>query len=691
MMRLLKRFGRLRFLGHRYLAITTVCFVVAGVWAGVSLLYFQLKTPFTSVAELYARLGLFVVLVLYLNHHRTTWVQTIVHPVLRYLVKAIVLFLQGLLIYPAGEIVAQFIKFWRHDALPLDRDFPYIIGLIVAPILISQVVPYLYYQGVKYFSVLRLFRFKRQGMGAQMEWASLGNIHDKKMRYTWFSGGRTDQIIFGSSTWAYDPKVRYVGDGSDSNLITLGAIGSGKTSTAVSTVLATYIGSVVVLDFKGEHCRNTYRRRNETNWRFKGRAISLDPFGVNDHLNIPINGYNLLSEIDPNGIETGLILAIAEACVVEEKSDHNIHFVENARSLVAGLIVHVITTFPKEKQTLPTVLDCLYGIDDQVGVSVHGKFNDLLIDMSVNPAYGGLAIQAAQDLLSMGDKERGGVMSTTARSLKWIGHPKMRAHLSRPSDFRFSDIGVDGYSTTVYIVLPFDKMQSQKRWLRVISSIGIAVQRERIARPKVPTLFVLDEFPQLGRFDAVLNSYAACREAGIRMWLLAQNWSQISAIYGENAHTFLANGTKQFFGVADIETAKMISDGLGKAQVNGVERDLLPPAEILSVLSKESNRQIVMMVKETGGRVNLPYYLERITYKYYRSDFRHHFGHARYYGLGSPWVELAKSLVPKWVSRLIKKLKIAKERTVNPTHRTVTKPKPDFINPNRMDIYDYPN
>ena len=88
---------------------------------------------------------------------------------------------------------------------------------------------------------------------------------------------------------------------------------------------------------------------------------------------------------------------------------------------------------------------------------------------------------------------------------------------------------------------------------------------------------------------------------GLQLWPILQDLSQLRALYGARANTFVANaGVLQTFGVNDYETAKALSQLMGQAttsyattshragdpsstthQLTG--RDLLTPDEIMQM------------------------------------------------------------------------------------------------------------
>jgi type IV secretory pathway TraG/TraD family ATPase VirD4 len=143
--------------------------------------------------------------------------------------------------------------------------------------------------------------------------------------------------------------------------------------------------------------------------------------------------------------------------------------------------------------------------------------------------------------------------------------------------------------------------------------------------------FFLDEFGQLGRMDSLADNITLLRGYGAQFWLFVQDLSQLKAVY-PRWQSFLANTTQQYFGTADYDTARYISDALGQFTIryrttsqssqtgfstrpgggsagSGEHiqgRSLLTPDEVMRL---GPTRPIVMISGEA------PYLLDRIDYR----------------------------------------------------------------------------
>lgn len=523
------------------------------------------------------------------------------------------------------------------------------------------------------------------GRGGSARWAGLGAYNknhfwfpDCVMTYSngiEYQGAVNKRIYLGKTLFQDTFIPQHAGIFDDAHMLTIGATGSGKSTTALWPNLITYEGSAFVIDPKGEHARRTMGRRqswvgwDEGEWAHdavqdglisstKGtdtRKITkttrqvgshcwlLDPF--REVSQYPSAAYNPLSEItieDDNA--RGLISAISDGCVMPE-GETNAHFYESAKTILEGIIAHVMSRHAKEEQNLPFIYDLLLGMRDsleldqqfiqkepkppgffeklkrKLDISDPNLLDELLIEMRTNGAAGGLPQLAANVLDRAGDRERGSIMTTVFRSIKWVSDPAMRKAL-QDGPFTFKKSFNRWKCSTVYIVLPERFMKEQARWMRTLINLSIAVIQQSKHREEIPTLYVLDEFPRMGgALKMIEEGVVTLRSAGIKLWPIIQNIGQLKRDYGRNWETFVSSSNVQLFGVNDTDTARWASERIGQAlrkETKGMIRKrtvsketikLMTPDEIMSYCGKDSNRGIVIPV--TG----YPMRLERMAYK----------------------------------------------------------------------------
>jgi len=350
-----------------------------------------------------------------------------------------------------------------------------------------------------------------------------------------------------------DPRLRYMG-----HVVTCAPTGSGKGIGVVIPTLLEYPGSALVLDIKGENYAVTSKAR-----RNMGHEVYLiDPFQVTGTAGA---GFNPLDALDLSNADlVGHISALVETMFVTGSSqdDSSAHFNDSAKDLVKGFIAYVKNMKPASRQTLAEVrrILSLPLRAENGGESIVRHLEVMQSDPDL--AYG-IPARSANGFLSKEAREASGVLSTALRHTSFLDDPRIASALSK-SDFSFADL--KRKPMTVYVVMPPDRLAAQVRFMRALVGSALAAITATAERPAYNVLFLLDEFAQLGRMQAIEDAISLVRGYGARFWVLVQDLSQLKEVYPK-WQTFLANSAKQFFGTADYETAKYVSDTLGQTTV----------------------------------------------------------------------------------------------------------------------------
>ncbi|MEJ6399548.1 type IV secretory system conjugative DNA transfer family protein [Yoonia sp. 208BN28-4] len=370
------------------------------------------------------------------------------------------------------------------------------------------------------------------------------------------------------------------------HLITLAPTRAGK---GVGTVIPNLLGvdrSVLVIDPKGENARIAGEAR-----RRLGTTHVLDPFEVSGQ---PSAAYNPLDRLTPNSLDLGEDAAsLTEALVMDPPGQvTEAHWNEEAKAILGGLIMFCVCHEDRDRRTLATVREYL--------TLPPGRLKALLELMQDSDAAGGLIARAANRFLGKAEREAASVLSNAQRHTHFLDSPRIAKVLSR-SDFHFSDLR--HRITSVFLVLPPNRMDAYSRWLRLLVSQAlqdIARDAEAVTGAQgpshqlsSPTLFLLDEFAALGRLEAVERAMGLMAGYGLQLWPILQDMSQLKDLYGERANTFIANaGVQQVFGVNDFETAKWLSQMIGQ-ETTGFQTDSFKPGDNPSFSNNLTGRDLL--------------------------------------------------------------------------------------------------
>ncbi|CDK65270.1 Coupling protein VirD4, ATPase required for T-DNA transfer [Morganella morganii IS15] len=247
---------------------------------------------------------------------------------------------------------------------------------------------------------------------------------------------------------------------------------------------------------------------------------------------------------------------LADALVIGEAKGDGAHFEESAKNFLQGLMLYVASLEDQDTRNLGE-LRRLLTVDEDEFYSVLGMM------ASDEMAAFGIPARAANTLMGMADKERGSVLSTARRHTAFLDDPRIAAALSK-SDFDLSEIKAK--AMTVYLVMPANRIAPNARFLRLFISTVIASVTSSNEQPAHRVAFILDEFGQLGYMKQIEDAVSLLRGYGLAFWVFIQDLSQLKGTYPK-WQTFLANSAKTFFGTDDFDTAKYISDSLGKATI----------------------------------------------------------------------------------------------------------------------------
>jgi type IV secretion system protein VirD4 len=274
-------------------------------------------------------------------------------------------------------------------------------------------------------------------------------------------------------------------------------------------------------------------------------------------------------------------------------------FWENeARSLFVGVILYLIAD-PTKKSSFGEAVRTLRSDDVAYNLAV---VLDTLGKQIHPVSYMNLAA-----FLQKADKERSGVISTLNSALELWSNPLIDT-ATATSDFNIQKFKQE--KTTVYVGLTPDNLKR----LQPLMQIFYQQATEFLSR-KMPTkddpygvMFILDEFPTLGKMDTFMSGIAYFRGYHVRLFLIVQDTQQLKGIYEESGmNSFLSNSTfRVTFAANNVDTANLISQlcgnktvkqesysrgkylfsmsgGNSNVNVSEVQRALLLPQEVISL------------------------------------------------------------------------------------------------------------
>jgi type IV secretion system protein VirD4 len=441
----------------------------------------------------------------------------------------------------SAAIIAAARIYARHLPGPPTVADAHRFNLIVAGILATAATVWLIRRASRWFAFLSPLRSHPTSQGSA-RWGSTRRL-ESPHGFIVGRGGR----------WHW-PLLRYTGD---AHILTLAPTGAGKGVSCVIPALLDYPGSMLVIDPKGENYAVTadYRRS------IGHEVVALDPFGLVGGTG-SFNPMESLDVSDPACIDEAA--ALAEMLVVRDPraSADTMFWSEEAKALITGLILlvaesggmHTMTTLWEILSVSPRDLTKLWRM------------------MSASTGAGGAIQRAGDRVLQKADRVRSSVIAEAQSHMHFLESTRL-ADVMSSSSFSFSDLKTR--RTTIYLIVPPDRLDVCRRWLRLMVASAIDALIRTRGLPPHRVLFLLDEFPALGPMPPLERAVSLARGYGGTCWLLAQDLSQLRALYPVSWSSFIANaGVLQAFGTSDLETATYLSAMIGTAtaRVPGTSR-----------------------------------------------------------------------------------------------------------------------
>ncbi|GHM58143.1 MAG: type IV secretion system protein VirD4 [Candidatus Mesenet longicola] len=379
----------------------------------------------------------------------------------------------------------------------------------------------------------RLFK-KKESLHGDSKWALEKDIRKAGLR-------SKKGILLGK-----DKKGYFIASGYQHALL-FAPTGSGKGVGFVIPNLLFWTDSVIVHDIKLENYELT------SGWRKQQKQEVFvwnpaQPDGVS-------HCYNPLDWISSKpGQMVDDVQKIANLIMPEQDFWQN-----EARSLFVGVVLYLLAASEKVKSFGEVVRtmrsdDVVYNLAvvlDTIGKIIHPV------------AYMNIAA-----FLQKADKERSGVVSTMNSSLELWANPLIDT-ATASSDFNIQDF--KRKKVSVYVGLTPDNLNRLRPLMQVFYQQATEFLCRRLPTEDEPygVLFLMDEFPTLGKMEQFQTGIAYFRGYNVRLFLIIQDTEQLKGIYEEaGMNSFLSNSTYRItFAANNIETANLISQLIGNKTV----------------------------------------------------------------------------------------------------------------------------
>ena len=379
--------------------------------------------------------------------------------------------------------------------------------------------------------------------------------------------------------WRHAGGRSYLRDCGPGHVLAVAPTRSGKGVGVVVPTLLTWPYSALVHDLKGENWQLTAGAR-------QGLGHLCLKFDPTDTTGTSVK-YNPLEQVRLRTVhEAEDVQNIVHMIVDPEGRGLNDHWVKTGAALLTGTILHLLYTEPNK------TLRGLAGFLSDPGCTLMETIERMIKaehdpegSMSWRDYRGAptrthpLVAESMREILSKSDNERAGVFSTVMSFLSLYRDPIVAAN-TEYSEFKVSDLVNHERPVSLYLVVPMASRDRLRPLIRLILNqivrtltTTLAYKNGRaVSANRHPLLLMLDEFPMLGRLDVVAEALSLIAGYGIRACLVAQDLTQIHAVYGRDESITINCDTVVAFAPNKMETAQALSRLAGEATVRHSQR-----------------------------------------------------------------------------------------------------------------------
>lgn len=412
------------------------------------------------------------------------------------------------------------------------------------------------------------------------------------------------------------------------HLFMFASTGAGKT-TLLITMLGLHPGNAFVIDPKGQIAKILHRRRGRGGNGVAGLGKDvavLDPYGIVH--GVTSATWNPLEEIERAIEREGPEGAVKYAEKISEGlvriEGRQPFFPRAARKFLTGLILHVLTTEPREKRNILRVCELVnLGYSGEMREEMRKQLNRdptsvegfaaLLTAMRRNRRYSAISAAATMfdDARSAGD-----VMATLKVSLGVYDNEQLRA-ISKRSSFSLHDLKLGNQD--VFVCAPTGALSVElSGWFRMLTVFGLGVFEYIPGDLKPKCFFAIDELPSLGTIEKLAVGPAVLRAYGVQLLGISQDIDTLKKAYPESWTTWIGNADAVYWMASnDTPTLDYLGKMIGaktRARAiggGGEDREVMSPEQLRRYLDPDTGNMIVTRFGKRALRVKTaPYYTE---------------------------------------------------------------------------------
>lgn len=346
-------------------------------------------------------------------------------------------------------------------------------------------------------------------------------------------------------------KKRVYSDGDAPILVCAGA-GSGKMASFMAYNLCSGVGKEheVVIDLRGELAATSIQSLINTGIF----CYVYNPFGSHGLPQDRMNIFDFLNPDDENLHSNALLIT---KNIIELSNSGSGKFFE-LRAIAWLQAILIAQTLRDGYVDATSLMEAINSIESDaikwaslLEVMLNCKFDDV-------QSIGGEMLAKQQDNPQL----FGSFTAEIYAYISFLNEPIIQKSLS-DATFSLKAITSKTQITRIFIVIPAVYINQLKTLVKLVGIITMLYKAQSPDSPRI--ILYVDEAGQLGNADFLMRAFTYGRGLGLRAVALFQSIAQIKHnFYPEAVQEFMSSAaTRLFFGVRDIETAKLISDMAG--------------------------------------------------------------------------------------------------------------------------------
>src|SRR5262245_49841169 len=189
----------------------------------------------------------------------------------------------------------------------------------------------------------------------------------------------------------------------------------------------------------------------------------------------------------------------------------------------------------------------------------HSSWDNL---MTVMKTFDHPLVQMAAEVATRpGDRELGSLQTTVANALDLFSDPRV-AHMTATSTFTMQDLREGRRPCTLYYIVPFADQTRLLPLTRLFLGQCFDYCISRVHGWPHRVRVLLEEFPSLGSFPAIVEGLNTWREFGMQLVLVTPSMASLVDHYGVH-HNFKSCRIQLAFGLDDDTSAASMSQRIG--------------------------------------------------------------------------------------------------------------------------------